>query len=82
MHLLAAWIGLVTGLSLVGPPMDPTTQIVTGLGMLVCYGVACRFFAAQAGRAPRPWAIAGLAVGVLAVAVLLVLGPAASREPD
>jgi CDP-diglyceride synthetase len=67
-------IGTLTGLAFVAPELEPRVTVVTGVAMQITYAIICRIFAAQRGRAPRPWLVAGFLTGVLAVLALLVLG--------
>lgn len=70
---LVLLLGTVSGLRFVAPQLEPVVMAATSGGMLITYAVICRVFAAQSGRPPNPWTIAGLLGGIFAVAALLVL---------
>lgn len=68
-----AWLlGTLSGLRFVAPDLAPAVMIVTALAMHITHAVICRIFAAQSGRNPRRWAIAGMLGGVLATGTLLI----------
>ncbi len=69
---LVLFLGTVSGLRFVAPELDAPIMAGTSLGMLITYAVICRVFAAQTGRAPTPWLIAGFVGGLFATVALLV----------
>jgi hypothetical protein len=71
---VAMVVGTLTGLVFVAPELEPRVTLMTGVAMQITYAIICRIFAAQRGRAPRAWLVAGFCTGVLAVIALLVLG--------
>lgn len=78
LETLAHFGGLLTGLGLVAPHLDPTTMLVTSVAVQITHAIVCRVFAGQAGRSGPRWAAAGLVAGVFAVALLLYL---TERQP-
>lgn len=69
------WLGWSSGLMLVTPGLveEPFVLAATAVAMLVTYAITLHFLAAMAGRDGRRWGLAGLAFGVAALAVLLVV---------
>jgi hypothetical protein len=70
---LALVMGTLSGLRFVAPSLEPSVLVVTALAMHVTYAVICRIFAAQYGRSPNRWMVAGLLGGALATLALLVV---------
>lgn len=71
---VAMILGTLTGLAFVAPELEPRVTVTTGVAMQITYAIICRIFAAQRGRAPRAWLVAGFCTGFVAVVALLVLG--------
>jgi hypothetical protein len=71
--MLADVLGALSGLRFVAPDLEPAVIVATALAMHVTYGVVCRVFAAQRGRAGTRWGVAGVIGGILTLTVLLVL---------
>jgi len=78
MQTVANVLGTVSGLRFVAPNLEPNVMAVTAVAMHITYAILCRIFAAQRGRAPLAWLIAGFVTGIAAVMALLVLG---DRKP-
>ena len=79
---LVLFLGTVSGLRFVAPELDATVMAGTSIGMLITYAVICRVFAAQTGRAPTRWLIAGLLGGLFATAALLVASEIAGPRAE
>jgi hypothetical protein len=70
---LSTLLGYWTGLAFVAPSLDLGTLAGTGLVVNVCNAIMCRLIAANTGRDPRAWTIAGLVGGIWVVGVLALL---------
>lgn len=71
--LLATLLGATSGLWLVAPGLEAGVVVATSLAMLVTDAIVCRLFAAQFGLDGRRWGLAGLVLGVIAIAALVVV---------
>jgi len=76
----ATILGYWTGLRLVAPNLDPPTLVGTALVVNVCNAITCRLIAANIGRDPRTWTVAGLVAGIWAVGALTLLPSRTDRS--
>jgi hypothetical protein len=79
---LATLLGWWSGLAFVAPPLPLPTLAGTMLVLHVCDAFMCRVIARNNGRPARAWFFIGLAGGVWAVAVLLLLPSRAAPPAD
>jgi hypothetical protein len=70
---LAGVIGLTSGVTLVAPRLAPGAALGTGFVVLVCDAILCRLFAHNNGYPKTLWTLLGLAGGLWAVAILILL---------
>ena len=80
MSTFATILGWWTGLGLVAPNLDFPTLAGTALVVNVCNAITCRLIAANVGRSPGTWTMAGLVGGIWAVGILTLL-PRRTDEP-
>ena len=73
-------LGYLTGLRLVASqPLDLPVLLATATVVHACDAIMCRLFARNNGYPTRMWTILGFALGIWAVAVLILLP---KRERD
>jgi hypothetical protein len=70
---LAGLIGLTSGVTLVASRLEPGAVLGTGVVVLVCDAILCRLFAHNNGYPKTLWTLLGLAGGLWAVGVLILL---------
>lgn len=70
---LVTVVGYLTALYWVRPDMDPAHLIPTTLLLHGVNALFCRLVAAQNGRAKMLWTLAGLFMGIWAVAAIFLL---------
>ena len=61
------------GLQWIAPDLDPWTTVRTLLLINTCNAVMCRVFARNDGRKQNGWTAVGFALGIWAVALLMIL---------
>jgi len=74
-------LSYLSGLHWVAPGLDLPTLLGTTAALHACDGVMCRLFARNNGYPRQLWTCLGLAFGVWAVAVLIVLPRRGSMGP-
>lgn len=65
--------GYLSGLLLIKPDMDGFTLLRTGLLVHLLDAILCLVVASQNGRAKFPWTLAGLILGIWALAAIFLL---------
>ena len=82
MNLAANILSLTSGFALMGNHLPPLTILMTSIVVDLALAPLTAVIASRRGRSAMGWTIAGLALGMWALAVVLVL-PAANRpRPD
>ena len=80
MEILANILGTISGLRFVTAALSPAEVITTAIAMQITYAIIARVLAAQSGRAPFRWLVAGFAGGVIAILALLILDDRAPND--
>ena len=70
---LATLIGYTSGLAFVAPQLSDHALVGTGIAVQICDAIMCRLFARNNGYPRGTWTLLGLAGGLWAVAVLILL---------
>lgn len=79
MMILATILSLTSGFALMGYKLPPATIVGTSIMVDISLAPLTAVIASRRGRSTLGWTIAGLALGMWAVAAVLVL-PAANRS--
>ena len=69
----ATALGYVSGVAFVAPTLAPPALLGTALAVQICHAIMCRLFAHNNGYPKNLWTVLGLAAGLWAVAVLILL---------
>ena len=75
-------LGYFSGLYLVRTDIPPMVLVRTLCVVHVLDAILCRHIAARIGRNQRLWSLAGLLLGMWAVASLVILSYKGHREPE
>ena len=78
MHTVANILSLTSGFALMGYRLPPLTILMTSIVVDLALAPLTAVIASRRGRSGMRWTIAGLALGMWALALVLVL-PAANR---
>jgi hypothetical protein len=80
MTTLANILSLTSGFALMGYRLPPATMLATSIVVDLALAPLTAVIASRRGRSATGWTIAGLALGMWALAVVLIL-PAPNRQP-
>lgn len=69
----ATVLGYFSGLAFIKPDLDSVTLMRTAIVVHALDAVLCRVIAGQTGRRKLPWTLAGLILGLWALAALFLL---------
>jgi hypothetical protein len=78
---LATLVWYTSGVAFVAPPLSEEAMLGTGIAVSICHAVMCRLFARNNGYPRLGWTLLGLAGGIWAVAVLILLPRRAPSPP-
>ena len=82
MHTVANILSLTSGFALMGYRLPPLTILMTSIVVDLALAPLTAVIASRRGRSGMRWTIAGLALGMWALAVVLVLPAANQPRPD
>ena len=81
MTTLANIVSLTSGFALMGYRLPPATILVTSTLVNIALAPLIAVIASRRGRSTTGWTIAGLVLGMWALAAVLLLPPAERPEP-
>jgi hypothetical protein len=81
MGTAASILSVTSGFALLGRPLPPATVLATSIVVDLALAPLTAIIASRRGRSALGWTIAGLTLGMWALAVVLIL-PAADRSPE
>jgi hypothetical protein len=81
MGTAASILSVTSGFALLGYPLPPATVLATSIVVDLALAPLTAIIASRRGRSALGWTIAGLTLGMWALAVVLIL-PAANRSPE
>jgi type IV secretory pathway TrbD component len=79
MEIIATIVGLASGFALMRSHKAPVDMIATSLIVDAALAPLTAIIAARRGRSATRWVIAGFALGMWALAYVLIIAP---RQPD
>jgi hypothetical protein len=81
MNLIAQLASFASGFVLMRWPAPPATTIATSVMINLALAPLTAAIAARRGRRVTPWAVAGLLLGMWALAAVLLARPAGEKPP-
>jgi hypothetical protein len=81
MAILANILSFTSGFALMGYQLPPPTMIATSIVVDLALAPLTAVIASRRGRSALAWTVAGLALGMWALAAVLLLRPFTSSSP-